>query len=273
MSYATMLVHIDAEGELDGRMALAVDLAARFRSHLIGAAAIMPRPAFAIEGVVIDREPTDQELADMRESLRKRGETFAAAARGVPSSEWRCDLAFPSEFIAREARSADLVILGRERKPYNPYRYADAGALVLRVGRPVLVVPPGVRTLPAKRVVVAWKDAREARRALADALPFLHAASEVILLEACERGDETAAPERLRDVAGYLVRHGITTVAERVRPVDGTVSYTLLRLVEEQSVDLIVAGAYGHTRFGEWVFGGMTQDLLEKSPVCCLLSH
>jgi nucleotide-binding universal stress UspA family protein len=95
----------------------------------------------------------------------------------------------------------------------------------------------------------------------------------VVVLEACETGSEQDAQRALRDVAGYLARHGIKVVAERVRPVDGTAFNTLLRLVEEQSVDLIVAGAYGHSRLGEWVFGGMTQDLLTKSPVCCLLSH
>jgi nucleotide-binding universal stress UspA family protein len=58
-----------------------------------------------------------------------------------------------------------------------------------------------------------------------------------------------------------------------VRPIEGTASGALLRLVEEQSVDLIVSGAYGHSRLGEWIFGGMTQDLLTQSPVCCLLSH
>jgi nucleotide-binding universal stress UspA family protein len=107
-----------------------------------------------------------------------------------------------------------------------------------------------------------------------DALPFLHAASEVVLLEVCEQDDQQqAAQRRLRDVSAYLSRHRILTVAERVRPVDGTPFGTLLRLVEEESIDLIVAGAYGHSRLGEWIFGGMTQDLLTGCPVCCLFSH
>jgi nucleotide-binding universal stress UspA family protein len=274
MAYASLLVHIDAEGDLDGRIELAAALADRFQSRLIGAAAKMPRPAFAVEGVVIDHEPTEKDRADMRESLRKRGEQFQAAAQGGRRVvEWRSALEFPAEFIAREARAADLVIISREPKPYDPYRYADAGALVLRAGRPVLVVPAGVRSLAPRRVLIAWKDTREARRAVADALPFLHVAAEVILLEVCERGDEQPAQTRLKDVASYLSNHRLAAVTERVRPVDGSVSHTLLRLVEEQSVDLVVAGAYGHSRLGEWIFGGMTQDLLTGSPVCCLLSH
>jgi nucleotide-binding universal stress UspA family protein len=71
-----------------------------------------------------------------------------------------------------------------------------------------------------------------------------------------------------------LARHRIAAaIADRVIPVDGTVANSLLRLVQDESADLIVAGAYGHTRLGEWIFGGMTQALLAECPVCCLLSH
>jgi nucleotide-binding universal stress UspA family protein len=124
-------------------------------------------------------------------------------------------------------------------------------------------------------VVVAWKDTREARRALQDALPLLHHADEIVITEVCEKSDDLApSGARLRDVARYLAGHRIAAaVAERVRPVDDTAANTLLRLVEDESADLIVAGAYGHTRLGEWVFGGMTQALLAESPVCCLFSH
>jgi nucleotide-binding universal stress UspA family protein len=274
MSYATILVQVDADGDMGGRVRLAAGLANQFQSHLIGVAAWMPRPAFAVEGVVIDPEPTEEEMAQMRALLGKRGDQFRAAAGREPNKiEWRSSLEFPTEFVAREARAADLIIIGRDRTSYDPYRSTDSGALVLRTGRPVLTVPPGVDRIAGKRVVVAWKDSREARRALQDALPFLHHAKEVILLEITEKGTEQESHLRLKDVAGYLARHKIMPVAERVRPIEGTASNALLRLVEEESVDLIVAGAYGHSRMGEWIFGGMTQDLLARSPVCCLLSH
>jgi nucleotide-binding universal stress UspA family protein len=273
MSIATLLVYVDLDGDLNGRVRLASGLAGRFQSHLVGLGAWMPRPPFVVEGVVVDPEPTENEIRDMKAALAKRGEQFKAAAGAGRSVEWRSALEFPTEFVARQSRSADLIVIGRDRTPYDPYRFTDAGALVLRAGRPVLMVPPGVQSLAAKRVVIGWKDAREARRALQDALPFLRLASEVILLEACEAGSEQDAQHGLKDIAGYLARHQIKVVAERVRPIDGTASNTLLRLVEEQSADLIVVGAYGHSRLGEWAFGGMTQDLLAKSPVCCLFSH
>ena len=92
-------------------------------------------------------------------------------------------------------------------------------------------------------------------------------------MEVTELGTVQDSMRRLKDVAKYLSRHGVKALAEWVRPIEGTASGALFRLVDEQSVDLIVSGAYGHTRLGEWIFGGMTQDLLTQSPVCCLLSH
>jgi nucleotide-binding universal stress UspA family protein len=274
MAYAAMMVHVDVDGELDGRVGLAAKLADRFQSHLIGVSAWMPRPPFTVEGVVVDPAPTGAELEKMTAVLQHRGAQFKAIAgadRGKAS--WRSSHDFPTEFIAREARAADLVIIGRERGLHDPYRSPDAGALLLRTGRPVLIVPPGVDALTGRRVIVAWKDTREARRAVADALPLLHRADEVVVVEVCGLGEEQDCQYRLRDVAQYLAHHRVAAVGERVRPAEATTANALLRLAEEEGADLIVAGAYGHSRLGEWLFGGMTQDLLANSPVCCLFSH
>lgn len=219
MSYNTLLVHVDADGEMGDRVRLAAGLADNFQSHLIGVASWMPRPAFAVEG--IDPEPTNEGYNEMRAVLSRREKEFrACVGTGRSQVEWRSSLDFPTEFVAREARAADLVIIGRDRKSYDPYRSTNSGALVLRTGRPVLAVPLGIESLAAKRVVIAWKDTREARRAVQDALPFLIGAKEVIVMEVTETGSEKESLNRLKDVAKYLSRHGIATVAERVRPIE-----------------------------------------------------
>ena len=274
MSYKSLLVHVDVDGEIGGRVRLAAGLADRFHSHLIGAASWMARPPFVVEGVTIDPAPTEEDYEEMRAVLGRREKEFRACVGSTSGQvEWRSSLDFPTEFVAREARAADLVIIGRDRKPYDPYCSTDSGALVLRTGRPVLVVPPAINSLTANRVVVAWKDTREARRAVQDALPFLLGAKEVLLVEVTETGSVEDSMHRLKDVARYLSRHGVTVLAEWVRPIEGTASGALLRLVQEQSIDLIVSGAYGHTRLGEWIFGGVTQDLLMQEKCCALLSH
>jgi nucleotide-binding universal stress UspA family protein len=77
----------------------------------------------------------------------------------------------------------------------------------------------------------------------------------------------------VKDLAKYLTRHRVEIITERVRPADVIPINSLLRLIASESIDLLVAGAYGHSRLGEWVFGGVTRNLLAESPICCLFSH
>ena len=180
--------------------------------------------------------------------------------------EWRSVLDLPTEVVAREARAADLVIVGNERQTRDPFRALDVGSLLLKAGRPVLIVPKTVTSFTPKRIMIAWKDVREA-------LPFLRQAESVLIVEVSEWVDGDRALHGVKDVAGYLNRHRIDIIAERVRPAEVTVIDALLRAIEDENIDLIVAGAYGHSRLGEWVFGGVTRELLAESPICCLLSH
>jgi len=276
MSYKVLMVHLDLDDEADGRMRLAAELASRFDAALIGVSAWAPSPAFGDDVTVIEAVPEAADLQLMEDLLKARGDKFRALAgtAGKPV-EWRSALELPTEFVVREVRSADLMILGGTRHPVlrDPYRCVDPGAVLLRAGRAILLVPPGVTSLAGKRVAVAWKDTREARRAIADALPFLRKAQAVAIVEFCEPGEEASAQHHLEDVKQFLLRHGIDNAYERVSPIDVTATGSLLRFVQDEAIDLIVAGGYGHTRLGEWIFGGLTRDLLTSSPVCCLLSH
>ena len=194
------------------------------------------------------------------------------AAKGSRHVEWRSALDRPTEFVAREACAADLVIIGRERLSADPFRSLDPGALLLQVGSPVLLVPTGSDRLRANRVAIAWKGTREARRALSDSLPFLHGAEKVFLVEVCAEHEVEAVRHRVSNVMSYLTRHRITTATTLMLQA-ANVTDGLLGVVRRENVDLLVAGAYGHSRLGEWVFGGVTHDLLHKTPVCCLFSH
>src|SRR6516165_5060804 len=175
--------------------------------------------------------------------------------------------------VSREARVADLIIVGARHTGGNMQDLADPGVILLRAGRPVLVVPDTVAPLQLRRVVVAWKDTRECRRAVRDALPFLQRAKEVLLVGIGEGEAEANAKRNLSDAAGYLLRHRVAAVHDVWRQARGPVAAELLRLVQDEGADLIVAGGYGHSRLGEWIFGGVTHELLVLSPVCCMLSH
>jgi nucleotide-binding universal stress UspA family protein len=126
-------------------------------------------------------------------------------------------------------------------------------ARVLKAGRPVLLVPNEVTSFSGKRIAIAWKDTREARRAVVDSLPFLQMAESVTVFEVCK--DDF--PSKLDDVAGFLGWHRVDVTCRRLQPLpDMSTAQCLLPFSKGENIDLIVAGDYGHTRLGEWIFGG-----------------
>ena len=273
MAYATIMVHVGLDDASEARVGLTVDLVDRFESTLIGIAAYPPEPPVVWGGVGIAPLSTHRTVDEVEVALGQQESRFRSIVvnqrRWV---EWRSAIDFPNEFLTREARAADLVVIGCQRPAAHTYPSFDAAAFLLRAGRPVLMVPNGLDRLPAARIAVAWKDTREARRVLSDSLPFLHEAEKVFVMQVSEEHDAQPARRSVDDVVKYLLRHRITTSAEVVVQT-GDVTEELLNVVRREQIDLLVAGAYGRTRLGEWVFGGVTRDLLHESPVCCLFSH
>jgi nucleotide-binding universal stress UspA family protein len=260
MSYAVMMVHIDVDDGSDARLRLAADLAKRFSATLIGTSAAL-----------VSAESADGRVVA---SLTAREEAFRklASAAGI-KHEWRAVNDLPDDVLAREARAADIVIVGRVAPSASVLHAVDPGRAVLRAGRPVLIVPPAVDNLRAERIVIGWKDTREARRAVSDALPLLHEAKHVRIVEIRHSGDDAQAQHRLDDVAHYLMRRRVAADTKLLTQADDDVGGALMQVTAEEGADLIVAGGYGQSRLGEWVFGGATRRLLSTSPVCCLLSH
>ncbi len=273
MSFAAMMVHVDLERDSEQRIQLALDLAERFEAALIGVAGLALRPAFAAGGVVVYAEPTKRDRELVRARFDEMGKKFRTQGQHLKQVEWRTALELPSELVAREARAADLIIVGARRRGSNLHDLVDPGAILLRAGRPLLVVPDVVAPLPLRRVVVAWKDTRECRRAVRDALAFLQEAKEVLIVEVSEDGSKPEAKKTLADVAEYLVRHRVIVADQVLRKAGGPAASELLQFIRDENADLIVAGGYGHSRLGEWIFGGVTHELLASSPIACLLSH
>jgi nucleotide-binding universal stress UspA family protein len=121
--------------------------------------------------------------------------------------------------------------------------------------------------------MVAWKDSREARRALFDAIPVLASAKAVNVVEAFEWEEERAAAvARVNDVAAWLALHGVKAAGSAVFSKDDAVA-DLATAADDLKAGLIVAGSYGHSRLGEWIFGGVTRFLLSQSKRTVLLSH
>jgi nucleotide-binding universal stress UspA family protein len=271
--YKTILVHVDAEPGATERIRLAADLARRFEAKLIGLAAALPRPPVeAITAGVMDASILEIERDQIAADFTVAEEQFRAfAAEPGMTVEWRAANNFPTFALAEAASAADLVVIGRPTGGLiaNDYRAVDPGDLVMRAGRPILIAPTGASSLDGRRVLVAWKSTREARRALADSMPFLKQAEAVTLVEIRESGEASS----LADPSAFLAAHGVRCRTEALDRDKTSLEAQLTAFAERAQADLIVAGGYGHTRIRELVFGGVTRSLIASGPVPCLLSH
>lgn len=253
---------------------LAIDLAGRFDAALLGVCAALPPDMPLAEKNLSEIASKNAAATHLVHRMAETEVAFRKAASNVPHVFWRESFDLPTSALLREARAADLIVVGRDNEPTTASAIPlDIGALVVQAGRAILVVPPGIDYLPASRILIGWKDTREARRAVRESIPFLKFAKEVILVESCEKGSENAALDRLADVESYLGRHGVEPCTKYYIHDKAETADELVRVAQDEGAGLIVTGAYGHTRVGEWAFGGVTRDLLSSSPLCCLLSH
>jgi nucleotide-binding universal stress UspA family protein len=267
--YPSIMVTMDRGSEAANRAKLATALADRFSSRLIGVAAYPIAAPLYFETPVPGVE-SEIALEEQRATRALAG--VEAIFRGIAGSrnhvEWRQAYGFPTDFTLQQSRAADIIVASRPSRAESEFgpTSVDGGDLVMGAGRPVLFVPPGTDYLAAQRVIIAWKDTREARRAVTDALPILRHATEITV--ACV-GDDSG----IKDVCCYLAGHGVLATTSALRESAASAADELSRFAEQEAADLIVCGAYGHSRTREWAFGGVTRDLLDHARLCCLMTH
>lgn len=276
MTYKSLMVHLELKGDNQDVLNIAGELAERFGAKVTGIAACQPIQVLFSEGFSAP-EVITQDRDEIARELSVAEAQFRSALSGrVPELEWRSSITYDSlaDYIAEEARSADLLITAKDIGPdfLDENRRMRLGDLAMRAGRPILVVPKGVTSLPLRHVFVGWKETREARRAVADAVPLLRAAGHATILEIVPEHQRAAALARVDDVARWLKRHDVNADS-RTAAASGTEAGFLHAFLLDHHCDLLVAGAYGHNRLREWAFGGVTQDVLLNPSFCVLLSH
>ncbi|PXW61440.1 universal stress protein [Methylobacterium sp. B4] len=213
----------------------------------------------------------NRRLGAVARAVAERAAADAAQA-GVTCTTEAPALSHPN-LVARltaRARLADLTVLDAEPREVDLDRDLIEGIL-FRSGRPLLVVPPGCDGFAARRIVVAWDGSAQAARAANDALPFLRAAEAVEIVSVVgekELSDSAAGAE----FAPHLSRHGVNVSVNNL-PVVGGVARTLRGQAGLFRADMLVMGAYRHSRLQEWLLGGVTQSLLASSPVPLFLAH
>ena len=269
MSYKTIVVNLAVDADPGPIVKLAAEIAHRFDAHLVGfAAADVPPFLSTGEGMVYEGEVMQVKRQEIEKRLAELRDTFEKLVPHSISSEWKQYICGPTRALGLIARSADLIVTAGGGD--DVFRAVDIGSLVLGAGRPVLVAADNAEHLLGKTVLVAWKDSREARRALSDALPLLAKAKEVVVatMEAAPGND---IRDSLADVAVFLEQHGIMARTEAIAATpDGEALAAFARSVH---ADLVVSGAYGHSRLREWAFGGITRSLIGENGVSRLLSN
>lgn len=277
MSYKTIMVHLAAGASNQSRVAVAKQLAERFEARLIGiAASELSPPLYFADGEAAQKVLSEGEDAIKSALSQLENEFYRDIDRASLASEWRCSRQMPTQYIANETRAADLIVTGRSNSIVlsDAFASADSSDLVMEAGRPLLIVPDSINWLDVRSSVIAWKDTAEARRAIVDALPLLQLSKDVSVVEIVE-GDalsKEAAERHVRDVIGWLGCHGVMA-SPIVVDAQEQAGEQLDRIASEVGAGLIVAGAYGHSRLREWVFGGVTGYLLQASERCVLLSR
>ena len=276
MPYKTILVHVDNGKRSAVRLDIACRLAKLSDAHLIGlhALTVVKLPSYAmVEGGVQVREFHERMLSESAvaaEAMFKQ----AVKATGVEKVEWRKSRRDAVDSVPVHGRYADVLVIGQPNETDGSGVEPDfAERLLLAAGRPALVIPyagefPAVGT----RVLVAWNASREATRALTDAIPILREAKQVDVI-AFNPKDAPHGEVPGADIGLYLARHGIKVSVSQQTADDVDVGNQLLSRAADLDSDLIVMGAYGHSRMKELILGGATRTVLNSMTVPLLMSH
>ena len=273
MAIKDLLVYVDNDAACAQRIGAARQLAKAYQAHLAGlyVKRRIVIPAYA--GIYIPAEifEANEEMTDGLAAKAKEVFHAETSDTGLETQWFQEDLEV-NDALTTHGHYVDLVVTAQhnpEDDMQNEHYRPDA--LIMGCGRPVLVVPyTGTQGLPPERVFVAWNGRRESVRALHDALPLLLGAKEVAVVTVDPKGDE---PIPGADISLHLARHGVKATAQALPSGDISVGDAILSRAADTGVDLIVMGAYGHSRLREMVTGGVTRHILEHMTVPVLFSH
>lgn len=271
-TYRSVLVHLDDSERCAIRVALAIRLAREHGAHLCGIAATGLQTAYA----AVESNPAHykQTAVHRREACGLAVARFERRAKesGVRAFEGRVVDDSPEVAISRASLFADVVIVAQS-DPADPERTTNVLApesVLMDTCRPVVIVPDaGTCDTIGTNVMIAWDDSRAAARAVTDALPFLTRAGRVRIQRLNRPDDGDACSDELTE---FLLQHGVTTeLHDDQTGLD--IGDALLSRAADDECDLLVMGAYGHSRLREVVFGGTTRTVLEAMTVPVLLSR
>lgn len=275
MTDGQILVHVEPGAVSEQRLRYALSLAQRRSAKLVGIT-VRLSPAAATSAMIGDVQALAAYCDASAESCVAARNLFERVTSDAGIiTEWREGCGIPIEVIVAEAAVADFVVLGRgDQSNIDGGMYViNPADVVMACGGPVIVVPgQAPAEFRADRILIGWKSTPQASRAVRDAMPLLIRAQSVLLTEIMPSAEPDRYKISAQAMAGFLEHHGVHVILHQI-PEAEEPGEQLIRTARENACDLIVAGAYGHSRFREWALGGVTKSLLAMSPLPCLLSH
>ena len=280
MSIKTIAVSLVDIERQDNVMNAAFSLAGLHDAHLLGIYTVPSPDGIAIPasyGAIATEIIQSRHFEENLDGVRDRFED-AARRHGV-RAEWRRvdgETGLLADAMLKHACYADLIVAGQVNSSTSTTIETDfVERLILESGRPVLVIPNiGDYASVGTNVLIGWNATREALRAAFDAVPLMKAARRVELLWANARDEpELAGDLPGAELAAVFSRHDIKVVAKSISASSLSPADALLNEAADSGADLIVIGAYGHSRLREFVFGGVTRTMLQSMTAPVLMSH
>jgi nucleotide-binding universal stress UspA family protein len=185
------------------------------------------------------------------------------------TASWREEIGYEDQWLRTAGRLADLILLARPTAAIDVGARLSLEAALMDTGRPLLVVPPKVPARIGTNIAIAWNASAESARAVSLAMPFLDNAKKVTILTASEPGSEEYDPDSLRSLLAW---HGISAKVEKVRT-RGDAGKALLAAAEKAGANLLVMGAYSHSRVRELILGGVTRHVLSSADLPVFMAH
>jgi nucleotide-binding universal stress UspA family protein len=292
MSYRTILVPVAQPDNAGSAIEAAFLVAGRFAGHVQGLHVLPDLANPATHALIATRMSLETASSDLRKfkgsaerELRRQSSELkrlfetAAMRAGAPiqsapaafarlSASWQEMTGFESELVGRLGRVFDLTVIAR-RGPRGS-SHDTVQAALLDTGRPMLLAPPTVPQSLGDTVLLAWNASPQAARAVASALPLLKSAARVVVMSVGNGPEPTPTAD---DLARALAWHGISAQARHVEQGSRRVRDIVLSEAGAMAADLLVIGAYSHSRMRQVVFGGVTEHMLDHAELPVLMAH
>jgi nucleotide-binding universal stress UspA family protein len=276
-----ILVHLDDSEVCSHRIRTAISLATKHDSHVYGVALKIKSTIADYIGEALPSGFQEAQRQAVEDSARKALGAFEVAAKDAGISYEtgviEKSAAKAPDALAFLARHSDLTILGQTdyEKNGSSFNTSFMEAVLFGSGRPIYLVPyVGKKIQPVKTAVIAWDGGAKIARTVNDSIPLLQDREEVIILVINAEERQGAHGQKPgADIAAHLAKYGINAKIEHETIKDIPVDKAILNFLAESGADLLVMGAYGHSRLREKAFGGVTQNILKEMTAPVLMSN